>query len=98
MAGTCGSALAVDALEPVAGASVVVLNSAGEVQFCSERAQSWFQNFFPEERPFHGCLPFTVRRWVCQELAAFQSGALSVRPPQPLAVRARRECLYALLH
>ena len=57
---SCGSAaLALDALEPVAGASVVVLDSAGEVKFCSERAQSWFQSFFAEERPFHGCLPLT---------------------------------------
>jgi hypothetical protein len=55
----CGSALAVDALEPIAGASVVVLDLAGEVQFCSERGQSWFQSFFAEERPFHGCLPLT---------------------------------------
>ena len=98
MAGTCGSALAVDALEPVAGASVVVLNSAGEVSSAPSAPKAGSKTFFAEERPFHGCLSFTVRRWVCQELAAFQSGALSVRPPQPLAVRARRECLYALLH
>jgi DNA-binding CsgD family transcriptional regulator len=89
------AALAVDALEPVAGASVVVLDSTGELQFCSERAQGWLQSFFAEERPFQGGLPLTIHRWVRQELAAFQSDALSVRPPQPLAIRhgEKRLCL-----
>jgi hypothetical protein len=54
----------------------------------------WFQSFFAEERPLHGCLPLTIRRWVRQELAAFQSDALSVRPPQPLVVRRGEKRLY----
>ena len=89
-----GSALAVDALEPIAGAGVVVLNSAGEVQFCSDRVQSWFQSFFAEERPFPDSLPLMIRRWVCQELRAFQSDSLPVRPPQPLVVCRGEKRLY----
>jgi DNA-binding CsgD family transcriptional regulator len=74
------------AFEPLVGGSIVVLNTTGAVQFCSELAQTYFETFFSAERPFNGELPPTVARWVRREITAFETDDLAVRTPQPLNV------------
>jgi cytosine/adenosine deaminase-related metal-dependent hydrolase len=38
------------------------------------------------EKPFKSGLPLTVEKWARQEIAAFRSNELTIRPPQPLNV------------
>jgi DNA-binding CsgD family transcriptional regulator len=74
----------VDTLESLVGWNIIILNTTGTVQFCSDLAQDCLEAFFPEEKPFKGGLPLTVEKWVRREIAAFESNALAVRPPTPL--------------
>ena len=76
-----------EAVESLVGGSIVALNSAGKVQFASDRAQQHFESFFPRERPFRDSLPLTIRTWVCRELASFSTDELAVRAPQPFVAR-----------
>lgn len=75
-----------EALESVAGGSLIALDLVGTVQFASKLAQQHLEGFFPEERPFHGGLPATVRQWIHREVSAFQREIVATRPPQPLVV------------
>ena len=74
----------VDTLESLVGGNIIILNTTGTVQFCSDLAQDCLEAFFPKEKPFKGGLPLTVEKWVRREIAAFESNALAVRPPTPL--------------
>jgi DNA-binding CsgD family transcriptional regulator len=74
------------AFEPVVGGGIIVLNTTGAVQFCSELSQRYLETFFSTEKPFHGGLPLTVTKWVHHESALFKTHELAVRPPQPLNV------------
>jgi DNA-binding CsgD family transcriptional regulator len=85
----------VGTLEALGGGSVVALNEAGVVQFCSALAQKHLESFFPHERPFDAGLPVTVKRWARRELAGLSTNELVVRLPQPLLVR-RGECTLSI--
>jgi DNA-binding CsgD family transcriptional regulator len=78
--------LVMEALEPLVGGGIVVLNARRAVQFCSEFAREHFETFFPAERPFIGGLPLTVEKWVQREIAVFGPVELAVRSPQSLTV------------
>ncbi|HEY5778645.1 MAG TPA: helix-turn-helix transcriptional regulator [Terrimicrobiaceae bacterium] len=75
------------ALESLVGGSIIALDSAGKVQFCSNLAQQYFESFFANERPFHDGIPLTVKVWALRELARFETDELAIRPPQPLVAR-----------
>jgi hypothetical protein len=75
-----------DTLEPLVGGSIVVLNTNGTVQFCSELSQKYLETFFSTERPFRGGLPLTVAKWIRQELTLFGTHEVAIRTPQPLEV------------
>jgi DNA-binding CsgD family transcriptional regulator len=75
-----------DALESLVGGSIIVLNTTGIVQFCSALAQNYLETFFPTEKPFKSGLPLTVEKWARQEIAAFRTNELAIRPPHPLNV------------
>jgi DNA-binding CsgD family transcriptional regulator len=81
------SALTMNAVETLVGVSIVVLNCSGRVEFCSRLSETHFEHFFPQERPFHACLPLTVERWVRREIAAIETSELAIRPPQSLYLR-----------
>jgi DNA-binding CsgD family transcriptional regulator len=91
------TALMMEALEPLLGGSIVVLNASGTFQLCSDLAQKQLETFFAAERPFHAKLPLTVEKWARREIAAFKDIELSVRPPQPLTVRLGERTLYIRL-
>lgn len=76
-----------EALESVVGGSLIALDLLGTVQFSSKLAQQHLEAFVPEERPFHGGLPSTVRQWIKRELAAFTTNIVAMRPRQPLVLR-----------
>jgi DNA-binding CsgD family transcriptional regulator len=75
-----------DTLESLVGGSIIVLNTTGTVQSCSDLAQNCLEAFFPTEKPFKGGLPLTVETWVRREITAFGTNDLALRPPQPLNV------------
>jgi DNA-binding CsgD family transcriptional regulator len=89
------AALMMEALEPLLGGSVAVLNASGTFKFCSDLAPKHLETFFVADGPFRGSLPATVERWARREIAAFENVALSFRPPQPLIVQRgeRRLCV-----
>jgi DNA-binding CsgD family transcriptional regulator len=87
----------VEALQPLVGGSIVVLNASGTLQFCSDLAQKHLEAFFAAEKPFSGGLPLTVEKWVRREIASFESTELGVRPPQPLIIRRSERSLYIQL-
>ena len=72
------------ALASLVGGSIIVLNTTGTVQSCSDLAQDCLEAFFPTEKPFKGGLPLTVEKWVRKEIGALETDGLAVRPPQPL--------------
>lgn len=76
-----------EAVESLVGGSIVALDSAGKVQFLSDRAQQHFESFFPQERPFHDGLPLTIRTWVRRELASLITDEFAVRSPRPFIAR-----------
>jgi DNA-binding CsgD family transcriptional regulator len=76
----------VDMLESLVGGNIIILDTTGTVQFCSDIAQDCLKAFFPKEKPFNGVLPLTVETWVRREIAAFGTDKLAVRLPQPLNV------------
>ena len=76
-----------EALQLVVGGSLIALDLLGGVQFSSKLAQQHLEAFVPEERPFHGGLPSTVRHWIKRELAAFTTNIVAMRPRQPLVLR-----------
>jgi DNA-binding CsgD family transcriptional regulator len=78
--------LVMEALEPLVGGGIVVLNGRRTVQFCSEFAREYFETFFAAEKPFIGGLPLTVEKWMRQEIAVFGTVELAVRPPRSLTV------------
>jgi DNA-binding CsgD family transcriptional regulator len=75
-----------EALEPLVGGSIVVLNATGTIIFCSDLAQNYLETFFSIEKPFNGRLPLTVEQWMRREIAALESDELAVRPPKPLNI------------
>jgi len=82
------------ALESLVGGSIIALDWAGKVQFCSNLAQQNLENFFANERPFHDGMPLTVKRWALRELARFETDEFSMRPPQQLVARIGERTLY----
>ena len=56
-----------------------------------------FENFFPQEKPFHEGLPATVERWVRREIAALGTSELALRPLHPLDVRLGERSLHIRL-
>jgi DNA-binding CsgD family transcriptional regulator len=82
-----------EALEALVGGSIIVLNTTGTVQFCSDLAQNYLETFFSKEKPFRGGLPLTVEKWVRQEITVFETNELAVRPPQPLNVQRGEQSL-----
>jgi hypothetical protein len=86
-----------EALEPLVGGSIIVLNTTGTFQFCSDLAQTYLETFFSTEKPFSGGLPLTVEKWVRQEITVFGTNELAVRPPQPLNVQRGEQSLHIRL-
>jgi DNA-binding CsgD family transcriptional regulator len=86
-----------DAIESLVGGTIIVLNAAGIVQFCSDLAQNCLETFFPAEKPFKGGLPLTVAKWAHREIAAFGSNELAVRLPEPLTALRGDRCLHIRL-
>jgi DNA-binding CsgD family transcriptional regulator len=76
-----------DAVEALAGISIVVLSASGRVKFYSKLSERHFEDFFQREIPFHGGLPITVERWARREIASLGTSDLAIRPPQPLYLR-----------
>ena len=68
------------ALESIVGASIVALDAAGKVQFCSDQAQQYFESFFAKERPFHNGLPPTVKAWALHEFARLNEDEFGLTP------------------
>lgn len=81
------------ALESLVG-SIIALDSAGKVQFCSNLAEKYLESFFAHERPFHDGLPMTVKAWALRELASFGTDEIGIRPPQQLVARIGERTLY----
>jgi DNA-binding CsgD family transcriptional regulator len=75
------------ALESIVGASIVALDAAGKVQFCSDLGQQYFESFFAKERPFHNGIPATVKAWALHELERLKTDDFGVRPAYPLLVQ-----------
>jgi DNA-binding CsgD family transcriptional regulator len=75
------------ALESMVGASIVALDAAGKVQFCSDLAQQYFESFFATERPFHNGLPPTVKAWALHQFARVNRDEFGLNPLYPLLVR-----------
>lgn len=75
------------ALESMVGASIVALDAAGKVQFCSDLAQQYFESFFAKERPFHNGLPPTVKAWALHQFARVNRDEFGLNPLYPLLVR-----------
>jgi DNA-binding CsgD family transcriptional regulator len=82
-----------EAVELLVGGSMIALDSAGRVQFCSSLAQEYLESFFANERPFHDGMPLTVKAWALRELRRFETDEFATRPPQPLVARAAERTL-----
>jgi DNA-binding CsgD family transcriptional regulator len=76
-----------EALEPLVGEGIVVLDATGRLLFCSDLAQKHFESYFATEKPFHGGLPLTVEKWSRREITAFRSVQLATHPPRSLTIR-----------
>jgi hypothetical protein len=55
------------ALESLVGGSIIALDAAGKVQFCSNWRGDTPRSFFAKERPFHHGIPLTVKAWALQK-------------------------------
>jgi DNA-binding CsgD family transcriptional regulator len=82
------------ALESLVGGSIIALDAAGKVQFCSNLAQQYLESFFAKERPFHHGIPLTVKAWALQELTRFETDEFAVCPPRQFVARVAERTLH----
>jgi len=82
------------ALESLVAGSIIALDAAGKVQFCSNLAQQYLESFFAKERPFHHGIPLTVKAWALQELTRFETDEFAVCPPRQFVARVAERTLH----
>jgi DNA-binding CsgD family transcriptional regulator len=82
------------ALESLVGGSIIALDAAGQIQFCSNLANQYLESFFANERPFRDGMPLTVKGWALRELARFERDEFGIRPLQQLVARIGERTLH----